>query len=134
MSKGYKRLIVPVISLVILIACVSCAVISKVNENAKTAPITSKWTFDHATNKGENVPRHMFDRDEDLPHFSSDGETFTFNIVPGSVYTGTISQNEDGTYTLINNGNEDKPIKATVNGNALTIIINENTNVVFVVV
>jgi hypothetical protein len=134
MSKGYKRLIVPVISLVILIACVSCAVISKVNENAKTAPITSKWTFDHATNKGENVPRHMFDRDEDLPHFSSDGETFTFNIVPGSVYTGTITQNDNGSYTLINNGNEDKPIIAEITGNALTIIINDDTNVVFVVI
>ena len=82
MSKGYRRLIVPVISLIILIACVSCAVISKVNENSQTASITSKWTFDHATNKGENVPRRMFDRDEDIPHFSSDGETFTLTSYP----------------------------------------------------
>jgi hypothetical protein len=134
MSKGYKRMIVPVISLVVLIACVSCAVASKVNENSKTAPITSKWTFDHATNNGKNVQRNIFDKEEDLPHFSSDGETFEFNIVPGNVYTGEVELNDDGSYKLYKTGNSEKSIRAAITGNALTVYITDDTTVVFVVI
>jgi hypothetical protein len=134
MPKGYKRMIVPVISLIILIACVSCAVASKVNENAQTAPITSKWTFDHATNDGKNVHRYLFDKEEDLPHFSSDGENFRFNITPGNEYTGTIELNDDGTYTLYRNGDKDKRIRASITGNALTVYTTDDSTVVFVVI
>lgn len=134
MTKINRRMIVPVISLIILIACVSCAVVNKVNENAKTAPITSKWTFDHATRDGKNIPRYIFDKEEDLPHFTSDGETFTFNIVSGKNYTGTLEQNEDGSFMLRNNNNEAQSIRAEIKGNALTLYTTDDSTLVFVVI
>jgi len=134
MTSNRKRMIVPIISLIVLIACVSCAVVSKVNENAQTAPITSKWTFDHATKDGKNIPRYILDKDEDLPHFTSDGETFTFNIVSGTNYSGTLEQNDDGSYTLRNEYNSDQTIRAVVKGNSLTIYTPGESTLVFVVI
>ena len=134
MPKGYKRMIVPVISLIVLIACVSCAVASQVNENSKTAPITSKWTFDHATNDGKNIQRSLFDKEEDLPHFSTNGETFRFNITTANEYTGTVTVNDDGTYTLSKDGDPEKSIQASITGNALTVYTSEDSTIVFVVI
>ena len=120
----------------ILIACVACSLDekSKVDRNAGKADITSTWTFDHAVNKGKNVPRLATDKDEDpnIPHFSSDGKTFTFNIRAKNTYKGTVTDNGDGTYTLTYR--EDKPkVKAVIEGNSLTIVVSENSSVVFVV-
>ena len=127
-------MIVPVISLIVLIACVSCAVASQVNENSKTAPITSKWTFDHATNGGKNIQRLLFDKEENLPHFTSDGQNFRFNITAANEYTGTVTQNDDGSYTLCKDGDPEKAIRASITGNALTVYTSEDSTVVFVVI
>lgn len=134
MTSNRKRMIVPIISLIVLIACVSCAVVSKVNENARTAPITSKWTFDHATKDGKDIPRYIFDKNEDLPQFTSDGENFTFTIASGQKYFGKLEQNDEGTYTLHNGNNSAQTIRAVVKGNSLTLYPTENSTLVFVVI
>ena len=131
MFKGLKKVIIPVICLAVLICCASCAVKSKVNVNAETAPIDSEWTFDHAVNKGTDVPRRMFIKDADFPHFSTDGETFTFNIVPEKIYSGTIVANGDGTYVIYNSSGS-QSLNVTVEGNSLTVHITDDTYVVFV--
>ena len=131
MFEGIKKVFVLVISLTVLICCASCAMKSKVDVNADTAPITSEWTFDHAVNKGNDVPRLMFDKDENLPQFSTDGNTFSFCIVSGKTYSGTIEANEDGTYTLSNNG-KGQPLTVIIEGNSLTVYITDDTSVTFV--
>lgn len=132
MVKGLKKAIVLIISVVVLMCCASCEAKSKVDKDAETAPITSEWSYDHAMNKGENVPRYMFDSDKNLPHFSSDGETFTMNIVPGKEYSGTVVANDDGSYSIYNNGTG-QPILVTIEGNSLTVHINDDTSVTYVV-
>ena len=131
MTKGSKTALVLVLSLVLMLGFVSCVVKSKVNENAPAAAITSEWVYDHATRDGENVPRYLGDKDEDLPHFWSDGQTFKFNITPGKEYTGTVEVENDGSYKLYKNG-EEMYVKATITGNALTLKVGKNNTVVFV--
>ncbi len=126
-----KKIIVLVISMVVLFSCVSCAAKSN-SANSDAAPITSEWTYDHAVNKGNLVSRTSTDRDEDLPHFSSDGKTFSFNIVSGKTYTGTVEANDDGTYTLRNGSGKGDPITVTIEGDSLTVHISDNTSVTFV--
>ncbi|SCW26818.1 hypothetical protein SAMN02910456_00153 [Ruminococcaceae bacterium YRB3002] len=133
MIKTIKKFAVVTVCLFALVAFAGCAEESKVDESADTADITAEWTFDHAVSGGEDVPRYSNTSDKDLPHFSTDGETFTFNIVPDKTYTGRIEDNGDGTYTLINPNNEDKTISAKITGNSLTITINEENSVTFVV-
>ncbi len=131
MTKGSKTAIVLILSLVLMLSVVSCVKNSKVNENAPTAPINSEWSFDHASKDGENVPRYLGDKDDDLPHFWSDGETFRFNITPGKEYTGTVSLENDGTYKLYRDG-EKMYVTAVIKGNSLTLKVGKNNTVVFV--
>ena len=132
MSKVFKRVSALVIVFTLIFSFTACAVKSKVNEDAPQASITDEWTFDHATNKGENVPRYLFDKDEDLPHFSSDGTNFTLNIVPGKIYSGTVEKIDDGNYILHKEGS-DKSVNVSIAGNSLTVHVSDDTNVVFVV-
>ena len=131
MSREIKRLTVTILVLSILLVCVSCKAPSKVNEKAKTAPITSEWTYDHAINKGEYVPRYLFEKEENLPQFSTDGKTYTFSIVSGNVYSGTVENNGDGTYKIYRE-NAEKSVLVTITGNALTVHIDDESSVVFV--
>ncbi|MBR3142514.1 MAG: hypothetical protein IKF09_05095 [Clostridiales bacterium] len=131
MTKGSKTALILILSLVLMLGFVSCVVKSKVNENAAPAPLTSEWTYDHATRDGENVPRYLGDKDEELPHFWSDGETFKFNITPGKEYTGTVVNEGDNNYRLYRNG-EEMYIKASITGNSLTLKVGKNNTVVFV--
>lgn len=131
MTKGSKTALVLILSLVLMLGVVSCAVKSKVDENAATAPITSEWSYDHATKDGNNVPRYLGDKDEEMPHFWSDGESFKFNITPGKEYTGSVVVENDGSYKLYKNG-EEMYIKATISGNSLTLHVGKNNTVVFV--
>ena len=129
MSNVLKKSSAVILCAFILIACVACSLNekSKVDRNAGKADITSTWTYDHAVNKGKNVPRLATDKDEDpnTPHFS-------FNIRAKNIYKGTVTDNGDGTYTLTYR--EDKPkVKAVIEGNSLTIVVSENSSVVFVV-
>lgn len=136
MVRSLKKTFATVMCAFILIACAACSlsVDSKVDKKTDKADITSAWTFDHAVNKGKNVPRLATDTDNDpkIPHFSSDGKTFTFNITSKNTYNGTVTDNGDGTYTLTYR--EDKPkIKAVIEGNSLTVEVSADSSVVFVV-
>lgn len=132
MNKYFKRIAIVVMSLAFAVFGAACIAESKVDENAEQAEITAEWTFDHGMVQGEEINRLKFDRDEDLPQFSSDGETFSLMIVADKVYTGTVEANEDGTYNLVKS--EDKPkIPVTITGNSLTIQIQENSSLTFVV-
>ena len=132
MSKVLKKISAIVITFTLLFSLAACQVKSKVDEDAPQASITDEWTYDHATNKGEYVPRFLFDSDSKLPHFKSDGTNFTLNIVPDNVYTGTVEKIDDGNYVLHKEGS-DKTLDVSIAGNSLTLHVSEDTNVVFVV-
>ena len=136
MVKSIKKSVILVMGLIFMFAAVACSseVASRVDKNADTAEITAEWDYDHAIQGGENVARYTTDKDEDLPHFTSDGQTFTFNIVPENVYTGTVTVNEDGSYKLTKGESADGPsITAIIEGNSLTVQVNEDNAVIFVV-
>ena len=131
MTKGSKTALVLVLSLVLMLGVVSCVVKSKVDENAPLASIDSEWSYDHATKDGGNVPRYLGDKDEEIPHFWSDGENYRFNITPGKEYTGTVECVKEGSYKLYRDGKE-MYINATISGNAPTLHVGKNNTVVFV--
>ena len=125
MSGIFKKIIAVVLTLTVLMGFTACKAKSKVNVNAPQASITDEWTFDHALKQGENVPRFIFDSDKNLPQFTSDGTNFTFNIVPGKI--------DDSNYVLYKDGSHDKALPATIAGNSLTLYVNDDTYVVYVV-
>ena len=133
MSGIIKKIIVVVLTLTVLMGFTACKAKSKVNVNAPQASITDEWTFDHAMKQGENVPRFLFDNDAMLPHFTSDGTNFTFNIVPDKDYSGTIEKIDDSNFVLYKDGSHDKALPATIAGNSLTLYVNDDTYVVYVV-
>ena len=62
-----------------------------------------------------------------------DGVNFSLRVVKDKdPYTGTITDNGDGTYTLTNSNNASKSITAKIEGNVLTIIISDSSNLTFV--
>ena len=132
MSKVFKKVIVVVLSLAVLLGFTACGEMkSKVNENAAQAPITSEWTYDHLVSNGEYVPRYIFISDKNNPHFSSDGSTYTINIVPGKEYTGEVEKIDDCNYSL-HSPNSDKAVDVIIAGNSLTVKIDDEHEVVFV--
>ena len=132
MSKVFKKVIVVVLSLAVLLGFTACGEIkSKVNENAPQAPITAEWTYDHLVSHGEYVPRYIFISDKNNPHFSSDGSTYTINIVPDKEYTGEVEKIDDCNYRL-HSPNSDKSVDVFIAGNSLTVKIDDEHEVVFV--
>ena len=93
--------------------------------------ITAQWRFESVTSdKGEVMGSLPWESDEDLPSFASDGTVFNISTVPGTVRTGTVTLNDDGSYTLTSddNGNE---FTAVIEGNTLTIYFPENRELAF---
>ena len=132
MSKIFKKVIVVVLSLAVLLGFTACGEMkSKVNENAAQASITAEWTYDHAISKGEYVPRYIYTSDKNSPHFSSDGSTFTMNIVPDKEYTGEVEKIDDCNYRL-HNPSSDKTVDVIIAGNSLTVKISDEYLIVFV--
>ena len=132
MSKVFKKVIVVVLSLAVLLGFTACGEMkSKVNENAAQASITAEWTYDHAISKGEYVPRYIYISDKNSPHFSSDGSTFTMNIVPDKEYTGEVEKIDDCNYRL-HNPSSDNTVDVIIAGNSLTVKISDEYLIVFV--
>ena len=132
MSKIFKKVIVVVLSLAVLLGFTACGEMkSKVNENAAQAPITSEWTYDHLVSHGEYVPRYIFISDKNNPHFSSDGSTFTLSVVSEKEYTGDVEKIDDCNYRL-HSPNSDKAVDVFIAGNSLTVKIDDEHEVVFV--
>ena len=132
MSKILKKVFAVVLSLAVLMGFTACGEVkSKVNVNAAQASITDKWTYDHVVSGGEYVPRYIFISDKNNPHFSSDGSTFTLNVVSGKEYTGEVEKIDDSYYILHKPGS-DKSVDAIIAGNSLTVKIDDDHEVVFV--
>ena len=132
MSKIFKKVIVVVLSLAVLMGFTACGEMkSKVNENAALAPITAEWTYDHLVSHGKYVPRYIYISDKNNPHFSSDGSTFTLSVVSDKEYTGEVEKIDDCNYRL-HSPNSDKAVDVIIAGNSLTVKIDDEHEVVFV--
>lgn len=132
MSKIFKKVIVVVLSVAVLLGFTACGEMkSKVNENAAQAPITAEWTYDHLVSHGEYVPRYIFISDKNNPHFSSDGATFTLSVTPGKEYTGDVEKIDDCNYSL-HSPNSDNTVDVIIAGNSLTVKISDEYLIVFV--
>lgn len=132
MSKIFKKVIVVVLSLAVLLGFTACGEMkSKVNENAAQAPITAEWTYDHLVSHGEYFPRYIFISDKNNPHFSSDGATFTLSVTPGKEYTGEVEKIDDCNYSL-HSPNSDNTVDVIIAGNSLTMKISDEYLIVFV--
>ena len=137
MVNTCKKVCAVIMCALILAACAACLARkedSKVNAGANKAPITSEWIYDHAVSGGKYVPRLSTDKEDDpkIPHFKTDGKTFTLNITEKRTYSGSVEDNGDGTYSLSKSGNQNK-LLVKIEGNSLTVQVNENNCVVFVV-
>ena len=115
MVNTCKKVCAVIMCALILAACAACLARkedSKVNAGADKAPITSEWIYDHAVSGGKYVPRLSTDKEDDpkIPHFKTDGKT----------------------YSLSKSGNQNK-LLVKIEGNSLTVQVNENNCVVFVV-
>ena len=93
-------------------------------------PITSKWSFESVTTASGTSERVDPD-DKNEPEFSTeDGVNFYLKLTKS--YTGTITDNGDGTYTLTNPDKPSKPISAKIEDNVLTIIVSDTSSLTFV--
>lgn len=100
-------------------------------EPAGNAPITSNWRFVSITgDDGEVYERLPWEGDDDVPSFVCDGTSFEISTVPGSVHTGTVEANEDGTYTMVSSSNEAE-VLITIEGNTLVIHFAEGRELTF---
>lgn len=100
-------------------------------EPSGDADISSHWVFYSVTgDDGNTSHRFPWESEEDLPFFVCDGTDFQISTVQGSVHGGTVTENEDGTYTLTidKSGNE---FQAKIEGNILTIYFSDGRELAF---
>ena len=129
--SSFKKVFVTALAFMLMALClVATACVGK------TAPegdvdITAQWRFESVTSdKGEVMGRLPWESDEDLPSFASDGTVFNISTVPGTVRTGTVTLNDDGTYMLTSDDNGSE-FTAVIEGNTLTIYFPENRELAF---
>jgi hypothetical protein len=129
--SSFKKVFVTALAFMLMALClVATACVGK------TAPegdvdITAQWRFESVTSdEGEVMGRYPWESDEDLPSFASDGTVYNISTVPGTVRTGTVTLNDDGTYTLTSDDNGSE-FTAVIEGNTLTIYFPENRELAF---
>ena len=134
MKKNIKKVLAVLGCLLVMALGMACGRPSA-DKTLPNAPITSKWSFESVTTSSGTSERIPV-LDAAGPSFSTDdGVNFSLQITKDKTpYTGTITDNGDGTYTLTNPNKPDKPINAKIEGNVLTIIINDTSNLTFVAV
>ena len=104
---------------------------AETTEPTGDAPITSNWRFVSVTgDDGEVYERLPWEGDDDVPSFACDGTSFEISTVPGSVHSGTVEANEDGTYTMVNDSSEAE-VLITIEGNILVIHFPEGRELTF---
>ena len=94
------------------------------------AAITSHWEYYSVTIDGET---HYAEElgDGPLPTFSSeDGQTFLFSPAGDTVYDGTLTLLDDGTYEM-RHGDNETVINAAISGDMLTITVRSGAQIVF---
>lgn len=100
------------------------------SKESVAADITAQWSFYSVTDETGTNFRIPGEPEEDLPFFVCNGTEFELCLVPGKVYHGTITENEDGTYTLTED-DPDKAIQAEIDGNMLVIHFSEVNEIAF---
>lgn len=131
MMKTIKKLFV--IILTVTVMAVGALVFSSCGtkpEPTGEIDITSNWSFYSVTGDDGTVYRETYDREENLPFFVCDGTAFEISTVPGTVRRGTVTENEDGTFTLTmdENGRE---FQAVIEGNMLVIYFGQGRELAF---
>ena len=93
-------------------------------EPTGNADITSNWTYVSVTSdEGETIMNEGLDAlpEDETPYFICDGTDFQLRVYEDHVGTGTVTANEDGTYTLDLN-NSDTDVTAIIEGNTLDLV------------
>ena len=93
-------------------------------EPTGNADITSNWTYVSVTSdEGETIMNEGLDAlpEDETPYFICDGTEFQLRVYEDHVGTGTVTANEDGTYTLDLN-NSDTDVTAIIEGNTLDLV------------
>lgn len=111
------------VSLGALTACNDAAAETQA-EPTGNADITSNWTYVSVTSdEGETIMNEGLDAlpEDETPYFICDGTEFQLRVYEEHVGTGTVTENEDGTYTLDLN-NSDTDVTAIIEGNTLDLV------------
>ena len=93
-------------------------------EPTGNADITSNWRYVSVTSdEGETIMNEGLDAlpEDETPYFICDGTEFQLRVYEDHVGTGTVTANEDGTYTLDLN-NSDTDVTAIIEGNTLDLV------------
>lgn len=93
-------------------------------EPTGNADITSNWRYVSVTSdEGETIMNEGLDAlpEDETPYFICDGTDFQLRVYEDHVGTGTVTANEDGTYTLDLN-NSDTDVTAIIEGNTLDLV------------
>ena len=86
--------------------------------------ITSNWTYVSVTSdEGETIMNEGLEAlpEDETPYFICDGTEFQLRVYEDHVGTGTVTANEDGTFTLDLN-NSDTDVTAIIEGNTLDLV------------
>ena len=110
------------VSLGTLAACSDSA--ETQSEATGNADITSNWRYVSVTSdEGETIMNEGLDAlpEDETPYFICDGTDFQLRVYEDHVGTGTVTANEDDTYTLDLN-NSDTDVTAIIEGNTLDLV------------
>ena len=94
------------------------------SEATGNADITSNWRYVSVTSdEGETIMNEGLDAlpEDETPYFICDGTDFQLRVYEDHVGTGTVTANEDDTYTLVLN-NSDTDVTAIIEGNTLDLV------------
>ena len=125
--KSFKKILACAVSISVMALAVACTGTVKPNKEAEDYPITSNWDFYSSTHQGNTLVRHWYEDENELPRFvTQDGERFDLTVTGENYYHGLIVLDEDGTYYLVKE-NDDEAVP-------LAVVITEDgsSNLVFV--
>ena len=103
------------------------------SEATGNADITSNWRYVSVTSdEGETIMNEGLDAlpEDETPYFICDGTEFQLRVYEDHVGSGTITANEDGTYTLDLN-NSDTDVTAIIEGNTLDLVFTSGRMLTF---
>lgn len=122
-----KKQVLSVVCMLVMLVATACA-----GKASADTPITANWEAYSWTKDGVTSYRQdVTDETLHLPTFeTADGVNFLFTITGETTYDGTITKNDDGSYTL-KHGDNPNELTAKIEGDTLTIWISESTTIVF---